>query len=99
VDIASPDPGSLAMSRRAGYMIDAHVMSARSNNQRGRARRAQAVTASGPRRAWASATLYAGLVIMRLMSGLFWAWGVAVMPGRGRLDDRTFATLAAEHQP
>jgi hypothetical protein len=32
------------------------------------------------------------------MAGLFWAWDVAVIPGFARLDDRTFATLAAEHQ-
>jgi hypothetical protein len=31
------------------------------------------------------------------MAGRLWAWDVAVMPGFARLDDPTFATLAAEH--
>ena len=38
----------------------------------------------------ASVTLYAALVTIGLMAGLFYAWDVSVMPGIARLDDRTF---------
>lgn len=39
---------------------------------------------------WASLALYAALVTIGLMAGLFYAWDVSVMPGFARLDDRTF---------
>lgn len=39
---------------------------------------------------WASVTLYAALVTIGLMAGLYYDWDVAVMPGLARLDDRTF---------
>lgn len=39
-----------------------------------------------------SIVLYAAVVTMGLMAGLFYAWDVSVMPGLARLDDRTFVT-------
>ena len=39
---------------------------------------------------WTAAALYASLVTVGLMAGLFWAWDVSVMPGLAELDDRTF---------
>ncbi len=34
--------------------------------------------------------LYAALVTIGLMAGMYWDWDVAVMPGLTRLDDATF---------
>lgn len=42
---------------------------------------------------WASLALHAALVTVGLMAGLFYAWDVSVMPGLGRLDDRTFVAV------
>lgn len=39
---------------------------------------------------WASLMLYAALVTIGLMAGMYWDWDVSVMPGLARLDDRTF---------
>lgn len=39
---------------------------------------------------WASVMLYAALVTIGLMAGMYWDWDVSVMPGLARLDDRTF---------
>jgi uncharacterized membrane protein len=41
---------------------------------------------------WASLVLYAALVTIGLMAGLFYAWDVSVMPGFADLDDRTFVS-------
>jgi uncharacterized membrane protein len=45
---------------------------------------------SGAVTTWASLTLYAALVTVGLMAGMYWDWDVAVMPGLARLDDPTF---------
>ena len=45
---------------------------------------------SGAVTRWASLMLYAALVTIGLMAGMYWDWDVAVMPGLARLDDRTF---------
>lgn len=45
---------------------------------------------SGAVTRWAALTLYAALVTIGLMAGMYWDWDVSVMPGLARLDDRTF---------
>jgi uncharacterized membrane protein len=44
----------------------------------------------------AGIVLAAGAVAMGLIAGLYFAWGVAVMPGLGELDDRAFVDAAQE---
>ena len=47
---------------------------------------------TGPLAVTTSLVLYAAVVMMGLMAGLFYAWDVSVMPGLARLDDHTFVT-------
>jgi uncharacterized membrane protein len=44
----------------------------------------------------AGIVLAAGTVTMGLIAGLYFGWGVAVMPGLGGLDDRAFIDAAQE---
>jgi uncharacterized membrane protein len=44
----------------------------------------------------AGIVLAAGTVAMGLIAGLFFGWGIAVMPGLGELDDRAFVDVAQE---
>jgi uncharacterized membrane protein len=44
----------------------------------------------------AGIVLAAATVAMGLIAGLYFAWGVAVMPGLGELDDRAFVDAAQE---
>jgi uncharacterized membrane protein len=44
----------------------------------------------------AGIVLAAATVAMGLIAGLFFGWGVAVMPGLGELDDRAFVDAAQE---
>jgi uncharacterized membrane protein len=44
----------------------------------------------------AGIVLAAGTVAMGLVAGLYFAWGVAVMPGLGDLDDRAFVDAAQQ---
>ncbi len=56
---------------------------------------ATAATATAQSRSvatWASVMLYAALVTIGLMAGLYYDWDVAVMPGLAEVDDRTFVT-------
>jgi uncharacterized membrane protein len=44
----------------------------------------------------AGIVLAAGTVAMGLIAGLYFGWGVAVMPGLGELDDRAFVDAAQQ---
>jgi uncharacterized membrane protein len=56
---------------------------------------ATARDAEGDRRK-AGIALAAGTVAIGLIAGLYFGWGVAVMPGLGELDDRAFIDAAQE---
>jgi len=64
-------------------ILCAHVMATRGSTDAARA---------GAPTGWATRTLYAALLTVGLMAGLFFAWDVSVMPGLARLDDRAYVT-------